>query len=309
MRARTALTLILSLLGASASANTIYNRDGLVVEVATDSQRDWNTGQRQQTRNTTITFQGKPLCGNDVASLLYADGKGAPQRAFYCPNGALALDGGGVLAFFTSSSANTVLARLQVVNGTLQAQRVDVSKDPDRNKLSTTRFLDARRPGWTRIETAWDETVLIRHTPLQATNLGEGRLLDIDGDVAYLAVPAGSKPIETQPATRIKDAHGDMQYVPAVTQFVRTPLAFRAVRLADGRELARWDAKDTCQQLPAMQFEPGGQALNSKIDVRYDDVPAWRAGALQFTPGAPGKALLRLKPGVELPRTPNCKPA
>lgn len=309
MRARHALTLILSLLGASAAADTVYDRDGLVVQVAAGSRQDWNTGQRQQTRSTTITFQGKALCGNDVTNLLYPDAKGPPRRAIYCPNGAMALDGGGVLAFFTSGSAETVLARLQVVNGVLRAQRVDVSNDPDRNKIQVTRFLDARLPGWTRIDTAWAETVLIRHTPLQATNLGEGRLLDIDGDVAYLAVPTGSKPIETQPAARIKDARGDMQYVPAVTRFVPTPLAFRAVRLTDGRELARWDAKDLCQQLPAMQFEPGGAASSSKIDIRYDDVPAWRANALQFTPGPPGKALLRLKPGVTLPRKPHCTPA
>lgn len=309
MRARRALTLILSLLGASAVADTVYDRDGLVVEVAAGSHQDWNTGQRQQTRSTTITFRGKPLCGNDVADLLFADGKGPSQRAFYCPNGAQALEGGGVLAFFTSSSANTVLARLQVVGGALRVQRVDVSKDPDRNKISTTRFLDARLPGWTRIETAWNETVLIRHAPLQANNLGEGRLLDIDGDVAYLAVPAGSKAIETEPAKRVKDAYGYMQIVPAVTQFVPTAAAFRAVRLADGLELARWDAQDTCQQLPAMQFDPGTSGASSKIDLRYEDLPAWRANALQFTPGAPGKASLRLRPGVELPRKPHCTPA
>ncbi|MBB1627149.1 hypothetical protein [Achromobacter sp. UMC71] len=309
MRARRALILILSLLGASAAADTVYNRDGLVVEVSAGSRQDWNTGQRQHTRATAITFQGKTLCGNDVTDLLYPDGNGPPRRAFYCPNGAMALDGAGVLAFFTSGSADTVLAHLQVVNGSLRAQRVDVSKDPGRNKVQVTRFLDARLPGWTRVETAWNETVLIRHAPLQANNLGPGRLLDIDGDVAYLAVPAGSKVIEIEPTKRVKDAYGYMQIVPAVTKFVPTPTAFRVVRLADGRELARWEAKDTCQQLPAMQFDPGSSSVSSKIDVPYEDLPAWRAKALRFTPGPPGKATLRMTPGVELPHKPHCTPA
>lgn len=316
MKARRALTLHLSLLaslpaallGTSATADTIYNRDGLVAEVNSGSRQDWNTGQRQQTRSTTITFQGQALCGKDVADLLFADGKGPPQRPFYCPNGAQALDG-GVLAFFTSGSASTVLAYLQVVNGALRAQRIDVSKDPKRNSVQVTRFLDARLPGWTRVETAWNETVLIRHAPLQAINLGAGRLLDVDGDVAYLAVPAGSKAIETQPAKQVKDAYGYMQFVPAITEFVPTPAGFRVARLADGRELARWDAKDTCQQLPAMQFDPGTTGASSKIDIRYDDLPAWRARSLEFTPGPPGKAMLHLKPGVDLPRKPRCTPA
>lgn len=308
MKRRSALALTLYFLGASVAASTLYDKDGLVVEADVTSQRDVNTGQRQQFNNTTITFQGIKLCGKEVALLLYPDAKSAASRAFFCPGSVQILDPDGVLAFFNSSSADSVLAQLKVINGALRVQRIDVSKSPDRNKLHATRFMDGRLAGWTRIETAWQETVLIRHAPLQTTNLGKGRLLDIDGTVAYLAVPPGSDVVELQPATRVKDAYGYMQLVPAVTKFVPTPLEFRAVRLADGQELARLNTQDLCLQLPNIEFERNANAPGAKVDVRYDDVPAWRASALQLTQ-AGGRASLRLQPGVELPRKANCKPA
>ena len=110
-----------------------------------------------------------------------------------------------------------------------------------------------------------------------------------------------------QPATHVKDAHGYLHYVPEISKFVDTPLAFRAVRLSDGRELARLDFKDTCVGLPALQFErPGAKAASGSSPViAFDDVPAWRANALELTQ-AQGRATLRLKPGVALPRKAGC---
>ncbi|WBX91038.1 hypothetical protein [Achromobacter mucicolens] len=307
MTSRRALVFLLSLLAAPSGAAVVYDNHGLVVDVATGSRSDWNTGQRQTTRATTITFQGKSLCGADVGALLFP-GSNAPQaRAFFCPGPVAILETGAVLAFFTSSSASTVLAHLQVVNGALRVQRLPISDKPDRDRIHGTRFEDARQPGWTRVNSAWNETVMIRHAPLKAMNLGPGKLLDVAGDVAYLAVPPGRDVVVLQPATHVKDAHGYLQYVPEISKFVDTPLAFRAVRLSDGRELARLDFKDTCVGLPALQFErPGAKAASGSSPViAFDDVPAWRANALELTQ-AQGRATLRLKPGVALPRKAGC---
>ncbi|CAB3860491.1 hypothetical protein [Achromobacter mucicolens] len=307
MTSRRALVFLLSLLAAPSGAAVVYDNHGLVVDVAAGSRSDWNTGQRQTTRATTITFQGKSLCGADVGALLFP-GSNAPQaRAFFCPGPVAILETDAVLAFFTSSSASTVLAHLQVVNGALRVQRLAVSDKPDRDRIHGTRFEDARLPGWTRVNSAWNETVMIRHAPLRAMNLGPGKLLDVAGDVAYLAVPPGRDVVVLQPATHVKDAHGYLQYVPEVSKFVDTPLAFRAVRLSDGRELARLDFKDTCVGLPALQFErPGAKAASGSSPViAFVDVPAWRANALELTQ-AQGRAMLRLKPGVALPRKAGC---
>lgn len=307
MTSRRALVFLLSLLAAPSGAAVVYDNHGLVVDVAAGSRSDWNTGQRQTTRATTITFQGKSLCGADVGALLFP-GSNAPQaRAFFCPGPVAILETDAVLAFFTSSSASTVLAHLQVVNGALRVQRLAVSDKPDRDRIHGTRFEDARLPGWTRVNSAWNETVMIRHAPLRALNLGPGKLLDVAGDVAYLAVPPGRDVVVLQPATHVKDAHGYLQYAPEISKFVDTPLAFRAVRLSDGRELARLNFKDTCVGLPALQFErPGAKAASGSSPViAFDDVPAWRANALELTQ-AQGRATLRLKPGVALPRKAGC---
>jgi hypothetical protein len=303
------LAFFLSLLAAPACASVIYDNHGLVVEVATGSRNDWNTGQRQPTRSTVITYRGAELCGKDVGALLYPDGKAVATRAFFCASTAKALETDAVLAYFTSSSASTVLAHLQVAGGGLRVTRLAMSGDPKRDGIGGTRFEDARLPGWTRVYTAWNETVMIRHAPLAALNLGAGKLLDVADGVAYLAVPPGREAVEVEPTHYVTDAYGYRQLVPAITKFVSTPLAFRAVRMSDGRELARLDFKDTCLALPAIQFDRP-DALSrpgATPDVAFDEVPAWRAAALQLTQSS-GRAALRLRPGTALPRKPGCTP-
>ncbi|CAB5513804.1 hypothetical protein LMG26857_03084 [Achromobacter anxifer] len=307
MASRRSLAFLLCMLAAPAGADVIYDNHGLVVDTAAGSRNDWNTGQRQTTRATTITYQGQPLCGKDVGPLLYPGGQSIEARAFFCASTAKALETDAVLAYFTSSSADTVLAHLRVANGALRVERLALSAKPDRDRISTTRFEDARLPGWTRVYTSWNETVMIRHAPLAALNLGPGKLLDVADGVAYLAVPPGRDVVEIEPTKRVKDADGYLQIVPAITKFVDTPLAFRAVRMSDGRELARLDFKDRCVQLPAIQFDrPDALSKSSATpDVAFDDVPAWRAATVQLTQD---RAALRLQPGVALPRKPNCAP-
>ncbi|EHK66785.1 hypothetical protein [Achromobacter arsenitoxydans] len=309
MTSRRAMAFALSLFAAPAGAAVIYDSHGLVVDVATGSRSDWNTGQRQHTRSTTITFQGKALCGKDVGALLYPDGKEPAARAFFCPGPARALETDAVLAFFNSSSASGVLAHLQVVNGALRVQRVALSDKPQRDRVGGTRFEDARQPGWTRVDSAWNETVMIRHAPLKALNLGAGKLLDVQDGVAFLAVPPGSDVVVVKPARLVTNAQGYKQLDPEIIRHVPVPLAFRAVRMNDGRELARLDFKDVCLRLPAIEFNRPDprSSFSGKPDVAFDDVPAWRAGALQLDQ-TPGRATLRLRPGVELPRKPGCAP-
>lgn len=300
--------LLLGPAGAPANAAVLYDSNGLMVDVATSSRGDWNTGQRQNTRTTTIIFQGNKLCGRDVGRLLYPDGKHPDANAFFCAGNAKVVETDAVLAYFTSGSADTVLAHLQVVDGALRVKRVALADQRERSRPAATRFEDARMPGWTRVETAWSETVTIRHAPLKALNLGAGKLLDVDGDVAYLAIPPGRDVVVVQPATRVKDAQGDLRIVPEVVKFVDTPLAFRAVRLSDGRELARLDIKDTCLTLPTIEFNRPDPLYPSpaKPDVLFDDLPGWRAATLQFAQTT-GGATLRFKPGVALPVKANCK--
>ncbi|WAI81621.1 MULTISPECIES: hypothetical protein [Achromobacter] len=300
--------LLLGLAIAPAYAAVLYDSHGLVVDVATSSHGDWNTGQRQHTRTTTINFQGNKLCGRDVGRLLYPDGKHPDANAFFCAGNAKVLETDAVLAYFTSGSANTVLAHLQVIDGALRVKPLALSDQRERNRPAATRFEAARLPGWTRVETTWGETVMIRHAPLKAQNLGAGKLLDVDGDVAYLAIPPGRDVVVVQPATRVKDAQGDLRIVPEVVKFVDTPLAFRAVRLRDGRELARLDLKDTCLTLPTIEYNrpDPGYPSSAKPAVLFDDVPGWRAATLQFAQSA-GRASLQLKPGAALPAKAHCK--
>lgn len=299
----------LGLLAAPAGAAVIYDNHGLVVETAAGSRNDWNTGQRQATRGTTITYRGAALCGKDVGPLLYPTGNDVAARAFFCAGTAKALETDAVLAYFTSSSASTALAHLQVANGALRVTRLSLSSDPQRDRIATTRFEDARLPGWTRVYTSWSETVMIRHAPLTALNIGRGKLLDVADGVAYLAIPPGRDAVEVEPTRYVTDVHGYRQIVPAITQFVPTPLAFRAVRMSDGRELARLDIQDACVGLPAIQFDrPDAQSRpGAAPEIAYDDVPAWRAATLQLTQ-AQGRAALRLQPAAALPRKPGCAP-
>ncbi|KGD86774.1 hypothetical protein JL37_28090 [Achromobacter sp. RTa] len=298
---------LLGLLAAPAGAAVIYDNHGLVVDAVTGSRSDWNTGQRQASRRTTITYGGAELCGKEVGALLYPGGKDIAARAFFCASTAKALETDAVLAYFTSSSAGTALAHLQVANGKLRVTRLAVSDDPKRDRLAVTRFEDARLPGWTRISTSWNETVMIRHAPLKALNIGPGKLLDVADGVAYLAVPPGRDAVEVEPTHYVTDAYGYRQLVPAITKFVSTPLAFRAVRMSDGRELARLDFKDTCLGLPSIQFDrPDALSKTTATpDVAFDQVPAWRAATLQLTQ-ASGRAALSLRPGTALPRKPGC---
>ena len=143
------MAFFLSMLAAPAGASVIYDNHGLVVEVTTSGRSDWNTGQRQNTRSTTITFQGNKLCGPEVGKLLYPGGKETAAGAFFCAGPAKALETDAVLAYFNSSSTDAVLAHLQVVNGALRVNRLTLSDKRDRDRPNGTRFEAARLPGWT----------------------------------------------------------------------------------------------------------------------------------------------------------------
>src|SRR5690606_18622419 len=160
------------------------------------SRRQTNpaTGQHHAWVDYTMTFAGESLCGRNVAALLFPDDDFPSARGFYCPQNVMVLPQDGVVAFFSSNSSKSpVLAHVRVVDGELAVTRLDVSPDPKRNSLYSVRFLDARLPGWRRVQTGWRDTVLLRLSPFKVVLLGEGELLDVDGEVAFLLVRPGKK--------------------------------------------------------------------------------------------------------------------
>lgn len=302
------MVLMHAFLAAGAVADVLYDKDGLVVTRASESRRDWNTGQSQSFSTSAIRFRGKALCGTDVGALLYPDGaEPAGRSSFFCP-GPVRVLARGVLAYFNSSSgAGSQLAHLAVVDGALRVQRIALSDTPARDRVHGTRFMDARMPGWTRVESAWGETVLIRHDPFQAVRLGEGRLLDLAPDAAFLVALPRQEVASREPDRIVEAPDGStgIAYGRVVTK--PTPLAFRAVRWSDGRELARLEIADPCVVLPDLEFEPSGTGRQSGIDrIAYEDVPAWRQRLLMYLQPSAGKASLRLQPGQALPRKPGC---
>ena len=75
--------------------------------------------------------------------------------------------------------------------------------------------------------------------------------------------------------------------MPAITKFEPTPLAFRAVRMSDGRELARLEFKDTCLRLPAREFNrpdplypPAGGLVLSFAGIVLALVTGWLGAEL-----------------------------
>ena len=157
-------------------------------------------------------------------------------------------------------------------------------------------------PGWSRVQTDWTETALVRHDSLQVVRLGAGMLLDIDGDTAFLMTPPGETVVRQEP-NRLVTGPGGASYVEQGKVITRkTPLTFRAVRWRDGAELARLEVKDACLQAPGWTWTAGRPAAGT----RRWPMPTCprRARTLSYVPGR--NARLLLAPDAELPRAPGC---
>lgn len=301
---RVAAAALAATLG-TAQAAALFDAGGLRIEAARQNQRDVNTGQHQTFTITAATFNGEPLCGpgGTLARYLQGDGASPPASRYYCQSPVLPLGPDSVLMFFRDSS-RSFLARLEARDGRLRAERLRMAQDDDRDTVETRRLLDARQPGWSRVQTDWNETVLIRHAPFQVLRLGAGKLLDIDGDTAFLMSAPGEVVVRQEP-NRLVQGPGGASYVEQGKVITRkTPLTFRAVRIHDGIELARLEVKDPCAQAPRLDLE-GRSSANSE-QVAYADVPAWRARTLSYVPGR--NARLLLAPGATLIRAPGCAP-
>ena len=128
-------------------------------------------------------------------------------------------------------------------------------------------------PGWSRVQTDWTETALVRHDSLQVVRLGAGMLLDIDGDTAFLMTPPGETVVRQEP-NRLVTGPGGASYVEQGKVITRkTPLTFRAVRWRDGAELARLEVKDACLQAPGLDLD-GRPSSGRNAQVAYADVLA-----------------------------------
>jgi hypothetical protein len=224
-----------------------------------------------------VRFRGRKLCGTDIDALLHPDGDEPSRARMWCPVAAQALPGQGALVFFSSASApGPVLAHLCARDGALVATRIDAATidtaneartdtptSPDRNRFYSPRLLDARMPGWTRVETAWYDTILIAHSPLRIVRLGQGRLLDIEHGIAWLIVDIDK--VSPDMAARDRRAH------------------VRAVSLDDGRSVASL-ALPGCAGIPPMQLDGNDAVAVPRTSGRlaFNDVAPWRRQHLRL---------------------------
>lgn len=292
------------MLAATAQAAAVFDAGGLRIDAAQQSQRDVNTGQSQTFRITAASFQGEALCGagGTLGRYLHPDDARLATRPYYCLSPVLPVGPDSVLMFFRDSN-ETFLAGLTARGGRLRVERLWLSEDEARDTVETRKLLDARMPGWSRVQTDWTETALIHHESLRVVRLGAGMLLDIDGDTAFLMTPPGETVVRQEP-NRLVTGPGGASYVEQGKVITRkTPLMFRAVRWRDGAELARLEVKDACLQAPGLDLD-GRPSSGKDAQVAYADVPAWRARTLSYVPGR--NARLLLAPGAELPRAPGC---
>ncbi|CAM4360421.1 hypothetical protein BOTU111921_25485 [Bordetella tumbae] len=285
-------------LAAPGATEVLYDRDGLRGERVPYGQTNPATGQRQSGYTYQVTFNGAKLCGDDVSLLLFP---GRDFKRFYCAGPIQPLPD-GMLVFFTGGE--TALARVRVMQGRLQVQRISMSSDAKRDSLHETRFLDAGMAGWTRIQTAWEDTVMIQHMPFQVVYLGEGRLLDISDGVAYLARARRTQYVQIEPDKWVDLPNIGRVFSRGREQSYQVGPTFRAVRWPEGRELARLDL-DSCTDLPKLEFSPGDGPSDAL--VKYADLSAWRAQTLVYAAAGKGSTL-RLAASTDVPRRAGCTP-
>ena len=205
-------------------------------------------------------------------------------RPYYCLSPVLPVGPDSVLMFFRDSN-ETFLAGLTARGGRLRVERLWLSEDEARDTVETRKLLDARMPGWSRVQTDWTETALIHHESLRVVRLGAGMLLDIDGDTAFLMTPPGETVVRQEP-NRLVTGPGGASYVEQGKVITRkTPLMFRAVRWRDGAELARLEVKDACLQAPGLDLD-GRPSSGKDAQVAYADVPRGARARCPMCPDA-----------------------
>lgn len=227
-----------------------------------------------------VAWRGEDLCGRWVGALLFPDQHTRHDR-FYCPSQVAVLGSDALLVLF---SQDDILARVSTRGGALTVQRIDVSPEPRRNTIRHLALhpVDA---GTSRLVTAWHDTLLLRHAPFAVVSLGEGHLIDIDAGVAWLVIEPTTDTEPLRPDRMGIDAQGTPTIVRGETRSVRTPLAFRAVRADDGRELARLDLDDPCLTVPRLALDSEGFGRHIPDDaavVAREALPEWRAATLDL---------------------------
>ena len=223
-----------------------------------------NTGQSQTFRITAASFQGEALCGGGtLGRYLHPDNARLATRPYYCLSPVLPVGPDSVLMFFRDSN-ETFLAGLTARGGRLRVERLRLSEDEARDTVETRKLLDARMPGWSRVQTDWTETALVRHDSLQVVRLGAGMLLDIDGDTAFLMTPPGETVVRQEP-NRLVTGPGGASYVEQGKVITRkTPLTFRAVRWRDGAELARLEVRMPASRRRGWTWTAGRPAAGTR---------------------------------------------
>lgn len=300
----TLLASTLAAIAAPSQAGTLFNRNGLRVEQTGIGFQDYQEGRRRNASQYTLAYQRQPLCGKGVklGERFLPAGDARRARDYFC-GPAKAINAHGVLAFVTRTAGHGNLLYLDVSGPDLRITDIPVHKEGDGDSIGGLAFLDAGEPGWTRYENGWYETTLIRHEPFQAVRLGRGRLLDIDNGVAFLLVPRGQEVQTVKPASVGQTANGTPVVIAAELRQRPTPLRFRAVELATGRELASVASGDACLDAPSMDFRGTGAASSAR--VAYAGLAVWRSRNLVYAAGA--RPSLRLAAANELRPVANCR--
>lgn len=192
-----------------AHAERVFSRDGLTIERKTTRpgffyRRLHPTGQASGNTTWTVRWRGTELCGDHIGGWLFPD---VPRRhnEFACVS-QVAFAGGEPLLGFRGADSELVVVYPDTSSGELSLRRIAVSADPRRDKVRRLHLRPAA-PGWSKLKTAWYETVLFRHMPLKAVHMGPGEVISFNGTLA-IVVEAPREGVPLLRAMHVRpDAH------------------------------------------------------------------------------------------------------
>lgn len=204
-----ALLALCAIAPGPARAERVFSRDGLTIERKTTrpgflDRRFHPTGQASRSTTWTVRWRGIELCGDHMGEWLFPD---IPRRhdEFACVS-QVAFAGGEPLLGFRGADSELLVVYPNTSSGELSLRRIAVSADPRRDKVRRLHLRPAA-PGWSKLKTAWYDTVLFRHMPLKAVHMGPGEVISFNGTLAIVVeAPRDGVPVLRAMHVR-SDAH------------------------------------------------------------------------------------------------------
>lgn len=204
-----ALLALCAIAPGPARAERVFSRDGLTIERKTTrpgflDRRFHPTGQASRSTTWTVRWRGIELCGDHMGEWLFPD---IPRRhdEFACVS-QVAFAGGEPLLGFRGADSELLVVYPNTSSGELSLRRIAVSADPRRDKVRRLHLRPAA-PGWSKLKTAWYDTVLFRHMPLKAVHMGPGEVISFNGTHAIVVeAPRDGVPVLRAMHVR-SDAH------------------------------------------------------------------------------------------------------